>query len=470
MRKIALSLTLSAMAVLTSTTLMAANTQMILNQTPTPVKGIWYALAQKFNGIPKYSGGFATYTANHTPMAIDRNGDVYYTFAQDGPAGTMQVGVAVLRGSTAQTSVQILRTEMASRDPHQNVTLSIDDAGYVYVYQSARNNDPAPSMQGLIWKSVTPYTLPTASHLLGAGHNRAYLQPWHIAGQQVQVFTQYAGELNGPKVRHPSVYNPSCHSAAGARLFDAGGYAISLYKNNRLHVVHNFHRAGEVTFDHPTIPGSQYTEYGASHPDLRSNLYYMYSDDGGCQWKNIQGQVVSLPVNPQAAPTQIYNSFASGKPFIYLQDLDVQADGSVVVLAVDSSHYSPVQGSREHVVYKITPAGAYSRQVLRPTNHNYNVGFLFQRLGETFAVLPDRSSGFEQYSGGNLVVMRDIGTNWAIYLGCNSTSLHGHYNYARRILNGTKYIGLVGKTAVPDIESENTIHLLSIGTRPCIER
>ena len=202
MRKIALSLTLSAMAVLTSTTLMAANTQMILNQTPTPVKGIWYALAQKFNGIPKYSGGFATYTANHTPMAIERNGDVYYTFAQDGPAGTMQVGVAVLRGSTAQTSVQILRTEMASRDPHQNVTLSIDDAGYVYVYQSARNNDPAPSMQGLIWKSVTPYTLPTASHLLGAGHNRAYLQPWQIAGQQVQVFTQYAGELNGPKVRH----------------------------------------------------------------------------------------------------------------------------------------------------------------------------------------------------------------------------------------------------------------------------
>ena len=33
-------------------------------------KGIWYTIGQKSEYGDKYSGGLATYTANHTPVAI----------------------------------------------------------------------------------------------------------------------------------------------------------------------------------------------------------------------------------------------------------------------------------------------------------------------------------------------------------------------------------------------------------------
>ena len=347
----------------------------------------WYEIPQYYDGVPKYSGAFGTYTAKHTPIAIKHNGKTYYTYS-DNSDGVLRIFVS------DETDHIEVHYSTYLNDPHSNATISVDAEGHIMVYVSARGAKEL----GAVYRSVEPESISEFQHVTDTW--MAYPQPWETPQGQIVLHTLYERYENRNQ-RQLYVTSDQCTK----KLVEGGHYQMSTYDGSRLHTVYNFHPGGNV--------------------DQRTGLYYMYSDDG-CTWFNKAGQVLELPVEPDSDLTRILKT----DKFIYLKDIGMKGLDPRI-LYTESDSFDPTVGTRELFLTSIDGPPI----LVNKTGHNYNVGYYHYDSDFEYVVYVDFAPEEDRkfYAGGNLQqkILKSDGS-WEV----TPMMYVGYFNYARKVFGG----------------------------------
>ena len=281
---------------------------------------------------PYYSGAFGFgYPYKTAPQAAQHNNITYFTYSKCITTNTQNYMIVYAADSLGNKTA-VRRVVSSKCDPHENASIMIDNEGYVKVYQSARGK----WRKGFVFKSTEPNSI-RAFTTVDSGYY-AYPKP-HEKGL---VYTDYNGIL-----RETWVKNETCEK----QLVKGGGYSITTEHNGEIHMVYNYHFAGNL--------------------NARVNLYYMWSPNG-CDWYNNNGYKLNLPVSENSNVTAI--SFEYSK-FNYLKQLAF-IDGEMQALVVQSTSNDPTKGSRELV--KFTMDG--EKKAITNMGHSYD-GAQFWRGG-----------------------------------------------------------------------------------------
>ena len=330
----------------------------------------------------KYSGTFGFgYPYKTGTQAIEYNGVVYYTYSKCLKFyGYMIVFVADSLGN----KTVIRRIPSAFCDPHENASLHIDNNGFITAAQASRGK----WRKGYVYKFTNPedisefeqvdsgyysYTKLHDNGMIytdynGSLYNSKYkaiqAQAEYNKGQSLKKYKPEgdlpsrlklsksignlttkmsdSGEMltsNGLTVRETWIKT----DAGKQKLVNGGSYAITTEVNGQIHMLYNYHFAGNL--------------------DLRVNLYYMWSPDG-ISWFNRHGESLVLPVAENSQKTAISIDYHK---FNYLKDLKF-IDGEIQALVVQSDSNDPMEGSRQLV--KFTMDG--ESEVITNMGHSYD--------------------------------------------------------------------------------------------------
>jgi len=381
--------------------------------------GIWYMNQPSHDEYKyKYSGGFATYPQQHVPIAIYRP-EADKTFFCYG-------GTTAQKGSDPQVLLHMVsyfdhKTGLVPRptillnkktsDAHDNPTISIDDAGYLYIF-SPSHGTARPSY---IHRSKKPYSIDEFKLLLKT--NFSYPEPWYVPGEGfLFLHTRYAQGRN--------IF---CMSSTDAKTWnkplemvkiDMGDYQISWRNGKRVATAFDFH---------PTPLGL----------NGRANIYYLETSDLGKSWQTANGQPVKLPLTTTNNPALIYDSRAE-KLLVYLKDLNFDAEGKPVILFLTSRGYEsgPKNNPRTWKTARWTGKD-WEFKTMTTSDNNYDHGSLYIEPDGAWQVIAPTEPGPQPYNPGGEMVRwesKDQGTSWKKI----ATLTHGstmNHTYARRPLN-----------------------------------
>lgn len=391
------------------------------NQTVDGYKGIWFTLNQFSEYGDKYSGGLGTYTAHHIPMAVYAREVNKTFFVYGGTTGPQDKHLLCMIGSydhkkRSVSKPVVVHDKQGVDDPHDNPSLMLDDAGYIWVFVSGRGN----RRPGFKYKSRTPYSIDSFERI--TEEEMTYPQPIHRKDKgYFHFFTKYTGvrELYFEKSQDGITWTEDV-KLAGIRkptYSKSGHYQVSNYSGNRLFTFFNWHPDGDV--------------------DKRTNIYYVQTTDFGESFETASGQKVVLPLEDIESPTRVIDYVLPEKN-VYLCDAAFDKNGHPVCLYVisDGHQPGPQNGPREwRVVF--WNGRAWDDRKICDSDHNYDMGSLFIK-GTTWRMIAPTDPGPQPHGSGGEVVMwesRDGGKNWKRRKQITADSERNH-NYIRRVVNG----------------------------------
>ena len=288
---------------------------------------------------------------------------------------------------------------------------------------------------GAIYRSVLPNDI--SGFDLVSDSWMAYPQPWETKQGQTILHTIYESEsgkrlLNKTYVKGEDrrtrilyVKTKQCNK----KLMSGGHYQVSTYDGSRLHTAYNYHPDNNV--------------------DARTNLYYMYSDNG-CDWFNKDGIALTLPLEADSELTKIVDN---GK-LIFLKDIGMSA-GVPKILYLESTTPNPTEGGfNDRKFFLKSPSGLAVS--VGNSGHNYNTGYFFHKNNVDNVIIPTFAPDWERnsYAGGMLShrtvdSVGNVKTLFPIY--------KGYFNYARKVHNGNG-AGIVSE----DIDHESSGKIIKI--------
>lgn len=375
-------------------------------------RGIWFTLGQKLEYGDKYSGGLATYTANHVPMAIycPEAKKTFFVF------GAAKQGKRYLLDSIGYYDHErgvvprptIVHDKQGVDDPHDNPSLCVDPKGYLWVFVSGR----ARKRPGFIYRSSKPYSIDQFE--LISEREITYPQPRWIEGEGfLHLFTKYTGvrELYWSTSPDGKTWSED-RKYAGI----GGHYQTSHQRGKQIITAFNMHPGGNV--------------------DKRTNLYFLQTNDMGKTWKNVAGDAVQVPLTkPQNAA--LVRDYQSERRLVYVHDLDFDAKGHPVILYVTSASYKPgPEGDPRWWTVAHWTGSTWQYAEFAPANHNYSTGSLYIE-GDTWRVFGPISPGPQRIGGGGEVAIwasGDEGRTWKKERDVTHDSAQNH-NYVRRPMN-----------------------------------
>ncbi len=375
-------------------------------------RGIWFTLGQMTPYGDKYSGGLATYTANHVPMAIysrEANKTFFvYGGAKEGKRHLLAMASYYDHARGVVPQPTIVHDKQTVDDPHDNPSLAIDPQGYLWVFVSGR----AKVRPGFIYRSSKPYS--TDSFEMIAQREFTYPQPRWVEGEGfLHLFTRYTG---GRELYWST--SPDGREWSEARKFAGmgGHYQTSNQRGKLAFTAFNMHPGGNV--------------------DKRTNLYYLQTPDMGKTWQNVQGQAVTVPL-AQADNPALVRDYASEKRLVYIHDLDLDSQGRPVILYVTSggSGPGPQADPRWWTVAHWNGKSWDYTEICR-ANHNYSTGSLYIEEGQWRILGPTEKGPQPVGAGGEVAAWasKDDGKSWTKQLDMTHGSSLNH-NYVRRPVN-----------------------------------
>ena len=376
-------------------------------------KGIWFTLGQFSEYGDKYSGGLGTYTANHIPIAI-YSPEVKKTFfvyggttSKDDRHLLIMISYYDHQKKVVPKPVIVLDKEGVN-DPHDNASISIDEQGFIWVFVSGR----AKLRPGFIFKSTTPYSIERFEKILEK--EMTYPQPWRQVGKGfLYMFTKYTNgrELYWSTSADGKTWMPD------QKLAGMGGhYQVSNYNGNKLVSVFNYHPDGDV--------------------DKRTNIYLVQTEDGGNSWKTVEGNKITTPLVDPQNPALIRDYQAEDK-LVYINDLNFDADGNPVILAVISSNFKPGPDSALKTwTIMHWSNGKWNFSKVCESTHNYDMGSLYINKDNWTIIGPTEPGPQKWGTGGEMALWQssDEGSSWRKIRNITHNSLYNH-SYARRPLN-----------------------------------
>jgi hypothetical protein len=390
-----------------------ASTAVAQKSGPSPTddgyRGIWFTLGQMQEMGDKYSGGFATYTANHVPIAIYAKA-VNKTFFVYGGSKQGKRYLLNMVSYYDHTTGEVPRPVIVHDkggvdDPHDNSALSIDPEGYLWVFISGR----AKSRPGFIYRSAKPYDI--ARFDLISTREITYPQPRWIEGEGfLHLFTKYTGvrELYWSTSKDGKTWSPD-QKMAGI----GGHYQTSQQRGKKVFTAFNRHPGGNV--------------------DKRTDLYFLQTDDLGKTWRNVQGDVVTVPVTTPGNAALVHNYSAEGR-LVFIHDLDLDREGHPVIVYTTAGGFKPGPAGDPrwlNVAHWTGKAWVFT-QITR-MNHNYSTGALYIE-GDTWRIIAPTEKGPQPIGGGGEIAIwtsRDEGKTWSKERDVTHGSAMNH-NYVRR--------------------------------------
>ncbi len=382
-------------------------------------RGLWYVNGRSSDGLHKYSGGLGTYPQQHHPIAIYAP-EVNTTFFTYGgrrkDENRLLHMVSAFDHETGKIARPRILLDKQTNDAHDNPTMAIDRDGYIWIFSNAHGTG-RPSY---IHRSAEPYSI-DAFHLQTVT-NFSYSQPWYVEpGGFVFLHTIYsqgrrlfvANSENGAAWTEP---RPLAHVRNGH-------YQISWPRGATIGTAFNYHPDGSSPL--------------GSGLDHRTNLYYMESDDGGQTWRNVQGELLDLPLTEIGNPA-LAVEYESQLKLAYLKDLQYTADGHPVILHLVSPGWAsgPENDPRVFTIARWTGTEWVTRPVTTADN-NYDFASLYIEADGTWRIIGITGTGPQPYNTGGEVAMwisRDEGDSWEMVRQLTRDSEYNH-TYPRRPLN-----------------------------------
>ncbi|MGX5816731.1 BNR-4 repeat-containing protein [Chitinophaga lutea] len=376
-------------------------------------KGIWFTLGQFTQYGDKYSGGLGTYTSSHVPLAIYVPAVDKTFFVYGGTTGEKDRHLLIMlsyfdhRTKTVPQPV-IVYDKQGVDDPHDNASLSIDENGYIWVFVSGRNT----KRPGLIFKSKAPYDI--SDFVKTEEGEMTYPQPWWLKGKGfMYLFTKYT---KGRELYWSTSADGLGWSPAQKLAGMGGHYQVTNVHGEKIVSVFNYHPKGNV--------------------DKRTNCYLVQTTDMGRTWTTVDGQPLQTPLTSPQSPALVKDYQANGQ-LVYLNDLNFDAAGNPVVLAVVSRDHAPgPQGDPREWVIMRRKNGQWDFVTVCRSTHNYDMGSLYID-GDHWRIIGPTEAGPQHWGSGGEIAQwesRDGGTTWkkALQLTRKSPRNHG---YVRRPLH-----------------------------------
>jgi hypothetical protein len=390
-------------------------------------RGIWYYNQATHDEYRyKYSGGFATYPYQHSPIAIYCK-EVEKTFFVYGGTTARKASdkqellhlVSYYDHKTGTVPRPRLLLNKHTIDAHDNPTLQIDDRGYLWIF-SAAHGTGRPSY---IHRSTKPYSIDEFECVQVT--NFSYTQPWYVPGEGfLFLHTRYGGgkPLGIDATRclfwmaSPDGYKWSEPQMLAG--IEAGDYQVSWRNGKRIATAFDFH---------PYHLGL----------NARANIYYLETDDRGGTWRTVRGEPVKLPLTSTNNPALVCDTRAEGL-LAYLRDLNFDRQGHPVILFVTSKGYEPgpANGLRQWQTLHWTGT-QWLRRPFTTSDNNYDHGSLYIEPDGTWRVIAPTEPGAQPYNpGGDMVLWtsNDEGQTWKKVKQLTHDTQRNH-TFARRPLN-----------------------------------
>jgi hypothetical protein len=391
-------------------------------------RGIWYYNQPSHDEYKyKYSGGFATYPQQHAPIAIyapavKKTFFVYGGTTAQSASDKQQLlhMVSYFDHVTHKVPRPTILLNKHTDDAHENPTLSIDDAGYIWIF-SPSHGKGHPSY---INKSKQPYSIDAFDQILVT--NFSYTQPWWLSGSGfLFLHTRYNSGTAGTKgIRglHWTT-SPDGTNWSPAKLLaniEMGDYQVSWPHANTVSTAFDFH---------PKPIGL----------NARANIYFLQTSDLGQTWKTIDGKTFKTPATETNNAALIYDSRRDHE-LVYLKDLNYDAAGRPVILFLTSKGYEsgPKFGQRQWKTTHWT-GEKWDVRDFTTSDHNYDHGSLYIEPDGTWRVIAPTDPGPQPYNPGGEIVMwtsNDEGKTWKRVKQLTHNSPMNH-TFARRPLNAS---------------------------------
>jgi hypothetical protein len=379
-------------------------------------RGIWYYnQPSKDEYVYKYSGGFATYPQQQSPIAIYAKEANKTFFCYGGTVKGKQELLHMISyydHATGKAPRPRILLNKKTEDAHDNPVMSIDGQGHIWIFSNAHGTG-RPSY---IHRSKRPYSIDEFD-LIGTT-NFSYGHPWHIPGEGfffLHTLYQDKGRSlfwtasrDGREWEEPRLL---------ARV-DLGHYQITSQEAQRVATAFNYH---------PLPVGL----------NARTNLYYLETSDSGKTWKNAAGERVTPPVKQAKNPSLVHDYQAEGL-LVYLKTVQFDAQGNPVILYLTSKGYEsgPKNDPRQWHTARWTGRAWDLRPVAR-SDHNYDFGSMYIEGDGTWRLIAPMEAGPQAYCTGGEMSMwtsRDQGKTWTRIKQLTRNSPRNH-TYARRPVN-----------------------------------
>lgn len=381
-------------------------------------RGIWFELNQKYAYGDKYSGGLGTYTAKHIPLAVYSPKADKTFFVYGGTPSEDKRHLLCMIGSFDHKTLTVNKPtvvydKMDVDDPHDNPVIYMGDDDHIWVFVSGRGT----KRKGIKLRSTEP--LSVEKFEIVAEEEFTYPQVWHTDTGFFHFFTKYTGvrELYFETSTNGTEWSPT-QKLAG----------IPSGENNRSghYQVSSSFKGGEklATF---------FNRHNNGHPDARTDLYYLQSEDNGKTWTTVQQDTLLVPIHSIDSPARVID-YDSQKKNVYLKDMRFNQNGHPILLYITSNGHEPgpKNGPYEWRITKWTGKN-WETTVVCGSDHNYDMGSLYLEK-DSWKIVGPTEPGPQKYgTGGEIAVWisRDKGEHWKKEKQITSSSPWNH-SYVRR--------------------------------------
>jgi photosystem II stability/assembly factor-like uncharacterized protein len=379
-------------------------------------RGIWYYNEPSHDEyVYKYSGGFATYPQQQSPIAYYAR-KVNKTFFCYG--GTVKGKQELLHmvsyydHATGKVARPRILLNKRTDDAHDNPVMTVDEAGHIWIF----SNSHGTSRPSYIYKSKQPYSIEEFERVLET--NFSYGHAWYLAGRGFLFpHTRYL-EKGRSLFWMTSPDGMSWSQPQLLARVALGHYQITACDGRRLATVFNYH------------PDPQGVNW-------RTNLYYLETSDMGKTWKTVEGKPVAVPVKEVKNPALVHDYGSEGL-LVYLKTVQFEAQGNAVILYLTSKGYASGPANDPRTWYTARWTGK-DWQIRRFTtsDHNYDFGSLCIESNGVWRVIAPTEPGPQPYGTGGEMVMwtsADRGQTWKKVKELTHNSPRNH-TYARKPVN-----------------------------------
>ncbi|MDL5510922.1 BNR-4 repeat-containing protein [Arenibacter sp. M-2] len=383
-------------------------------------RGIWFQLNQKYEYGDKYSGALGTYTAKHVPLAIYAPEVKKTFFVYGGTPSADQRHLLCMIGEFDHKTGMVSRPTIVYDkngvdDPHDNPSILLDGAGYIWVFISGRG----AKRPGYKYKSKTPYSIKEFVQI--TEEEMTYPQPRYTNFGFFQFFTKYTG------VRQ--------------LYFETSKDGISWTNDKLLAAIPEME--GEKSGHYQTsdlydgkVLGTFFNRHPNGNVDKRTDLYYIQSGDFGATWTTVDGVKTPLPVIDLNSRSKVMD-YASQEKNVYLKDMGFDAMGNPTCLYIRSNGHEPgpVSAPYEWCITKWNGT-EWQTTVVTTSDHNYDMGSLFITQDDWKIVGPTEKGDQDWGVGGELAIWqsKDKGETWEKVKAITEHSPFSH-SYVRRPVN-----------------------------------
>ncbi len=382
-------------------------------------RGIWYANEPSGDEYAyKYSGGFATYPQQQSPIAyyaekVNKTFFVYGGAAKD--KNELLHMVSYYNHATGKLARPRILVNRHTSDAHDNPVMMLDEAGHIWIF----SNSHGVARPSYIYKSKKPYSIDEFE--LVTTTNFSYGHALYFAGRGFLFpHTRYAGRnrrlywmtsRDGREWTEPQML---AH-------FDQGHYQVTCQDARRAASAFNYH---------PEPKGL----------NARTNLYYVETPDMGKSWTNAGGAPVTVPLASATNPALVHDYKSEGL-LVYLKTVQYDRRGRPVILFLTSRGYEsgPKNNPRTWRTAHWTGSEWRIRTVIT-SDHNYDFGSLGIDRDGTWRLIAPTDAGPQPYTtGGDMVLWtsKDEGATWKRVKQLTQVTQGGtrNHTYARQPVN-----------------------------------